>query len=164
MQIWNKHIIWMNEGEYHNNVETKLTDSSFCSRINKLEQTHTHNLCHAHKCGASLRFSGTYSWFSIERIHLNAITQIFCQWRSLAGSSWNIKINGNVWMLYLLPWESGFSTFIYQKYISTQRTSKKDIIDLIINKMIRCEPNLSLICNLCSTIYRIYNSSFIFPV
>ena len=60
MQIWNKHIIWMNEGEYHNNVETKLTDSSFCSRINKLEQTHTHDLCQAHKCGASPRFSGTY--------------------------------------------------------------------------------------------------------
>ena len=36
----------MNEGEYHNNVETKLTDSSFCSRINKLDlpTKHTHKI------------------------------------------------------------------------------------------------------------------------
>ena len=27
----------MNEGEHHNNVETKLTGSSFCSRIKKLD-------------------------------------------------------------------------------------------------------------------------------
>ena len=36
----------MNEGEYHNNVETKLT---FCSRINKLDPApwskHTHTIC-----------------------------------------------------------------------------------------------------------------------